>query len=178
MITFDTVKVGTRVKNVKAISFYFKQIGTIVEVNEYFFKVEYGPREHQLFHWNDVGPSWFDLVVEYRRATIKDLVPGVKIRANDVNWLSFKTGTLLTIGLSAELQRRKYYDIQWDDGSTDGRTWVCLPEEFIVWFDVLDVRSNGKKRKPKKVIPDIPMDPTLPILEAGYLQDRQRKRFR
>lgn len=37
---------------------------------------------------------------------------------------------------------------------------------------------NMKLRPPRKAIPDIPLDPTLPILEAGYLQDRQRKRFR
>jgi len=30
----------------------------------------------------------------------------------------------------------------------------------------------------EKIIPDIPLDPSLPILEAGYLQDRQRKRYR
>lgn len=29
-----------------------------------------------------------------------------------------------------------------------------------------------------KVIPDIALDTTLHILEAGYIQDRQRKRFR
>lgn len=28
----------------------------------------------------------------------------------------------------------------------------------------------------KKVIPNFPLDPTLHILEAGYIQDRQRKR--
>jgi hypothetical protein len=29
-----------------------------------------------------------------------------------------------------------------------------------------------------KVIPDMPLDPTLPVLQAGYLQDRQRKQYR
>ena len=28
-----------------------------------------------------------------------------------------------------------------------------------------------------KVIPDFPLDATLPILQAGYIQDRQRKQF-
>ena len=28
-----------------------------------------------------------------------------------------------------------------------------------------------------KIIPGIPLDPTLPILMAGYLQDRARKRY-
>jgi hypothetical protein len=32
--------------------------------------------------------------------------------------------------------------------------------------------------KPEKIIPGTPLDPTLPILHAGYIQDRQRKRFR
>jgi len=30
----------------------------------------------------------------------------------------------------------------------------------------------------EKIIPGIPLDPTLPILQAGYIQDRARKRYR
>jgi len=30
----------------------------------------------------------------------------------------------------------------------------------------------------EKIIPGIPLDPSLPILEAGYLQDRARKKYR
>lgn len=32
--------------------------------------------------------------------------------------------------------------------------------------------------KPKIIIPDMPLDPSLPILMAGHLQDRQRKKYR
>lgn len=32
--------------------------------------------------------------------------------------------------------------------------------------------------KPRKIIPDIPLDPSLPILQAGHLQDRARKKYR
>lgn len=35
-----------------------------------------------------------------------------------------------------------------------------------------------KPRRSGKVIPDIPLDPALPILMAGHLQDRQRKKYR
>lgn len=39
-----------------------------------------------------------------------------------------------------------------------------------------EVRAiNGIIRK-VKVIANIPLDPTLPILEAGYIQDRMRRR--
>jgi len=34
------------------------------------------------------------------------------------------------------------------------------------------------KPRIKKVIPDFPLDPMLPVLEAGYIQDRQRKQFK
>jgi hypothetical protein len=37
--------------------------------------------------------------------------------------------------------------------------------------------SNNEEKK-EKIIPGIPLDPSLPILQAGYLQDRQRKRFK
>jgi len=31
---------------------------------------------------------------------------------------------------------------------------------------------------PEKVIPDFPLDKTIPILQAGHIQDRQRKRYK
>jgi hypothetical protein len=40
--------------------------------------------------------------------------------------------------------------------------------------NVYDIREV-KNRRPRKVIPDIPLDPSLPILMAGHLQDRMRK---
>jgi hypothetical protein len=39
----------------------------------------------------------------------------------------------------------------------------------ISWAEVRPI-------KPSKIIPDIPLDPTLPILMAGHLQDRMRKK--
>jgi hypothetical protein len=38
--------------------------------------------------------------------------------------------------------------------------------------------TKFKPKKPEKVIPGMPLDPTLPILQAGYLQDRQRKQYK
>jgi hypothetical protein len=55
-------------------------------------------------------------------------------------------------------------------------------EQAIRWADEIgfgEVRpliGKFKKRKPKKVIPNTPLDPSLPILMAGHIQDRQRKR--
>jgi len=43
-----------------------------------------------------------------------------------------------------------------------------------IWLEVR--KLDGRARKPAKAIPDIPMDPTLPTLMAGHLQDRMRKR--
>jgi len=40
------------------------------------------------------------------------------------------------------------------------------------------MKDSLSNRKPKKVIPDIPIDTTLPLLEAGHLQDRMRKRHK
>jgi len=63
--------------------------------------------------------------------------------------------------------------IVWDDGLRNSTRW-SHPKHF----DEIISGRKPKLRKPKKVIPDIPLDPTLPILEAGYLQDRLRKKFR
>jgi hypothetical protein len=38
--------------------------------------------------------------------------------------------------------------------------------------------KQRRKRKPKKEIPNIPLDTELSVLQAGYLQDRQRKRYK
>jgi hypothetical protein len=46
------------------------------------------------------------------------------------------------------------------------------------WCEVRELKGNYKRRKIKKVMPDFPLDPTLPILQAGYLQDRERKHFK
>jgi len=39
-----------------------------------------------------------------------------------------------------------------------------------------EIRPIDGAMKPPKVIPGFPLDPTLHILQAGYIQDRQRKR--
>jgi len=62
--------------------------------------------------------------------------------------------------------------------------WGCIKFNVLT-FDQLaeDKRYLTKSMKdsikhPKKVIPDFPLDPSLSILEAGHLQDRQRKRHK
>jgi hypothetical protein len=58
-----------------------------------------------------------------------------------------------------------YVYVQWDDGLKEYGCWSG-PEYF-----------EDSKRKPRKAIPDFPLDPSLPVLMAGYIQDRARKRF-
>ena len=45
----------------------------------------------------------------------------------------------------------------------------------IITEDEYEIRAVVPPR-PSKVIPDYPLDPSLPVLMAGYIQDRQRKR--
>jgi hypothetical protein len=59
-----------------------------------------------------------------------------------------------------------------DFGSTPW-TLSYLDENGIEQID-----CSWNKKQIEKVIPDMPLDPTLPILQAGYLQDRQRKQYR
>lgn len=62
------------------------------------------------------------------------------------------------------------FNIAWEDGRLSWTIgWRLLQSCF-------DIQSKIYK-KPRKIIPDIPLDPTLHILEAGYIQDRMRKRF-
>lgn len=58
----------------------------------------------------------------------------------------------------------------------DAEEW----DRYITRTEILTIEvrplTGYKPRKPKKVIPNMPLDPTLPMLEAGYLQDRMRRR--
>jgi hypothetical protein len=82
------------------------------------------------------------------------------------------TGTIATLNVSRSNNYNNYCSvlIDWDDGNHRCREWGGdISEYFEEW--------DGKIRKPRKVIPDIPLDPSLPILHAGHLQDRMRKKF-
>jgi len=59
--------------------------------------------------------------------------------------------------------------------SYDYARWLCNDLNTSYGLTIFEVREF-KEFKPSKVIPDFPMDPTLHILEAGYIQDRMRKR--
>jgi len=61
------------------------------------------------------------------------------------------------------------FNVSWDDGHQGCLYW---------WMDsnIFYVIEDKKYRKPKKIIPEIPIDTTLPLLMAGHLQDRMRKR--
>jgi len=177
MITREQVKVGARLKNILQTSFFCDNIATVIAVYQDSWSIRYdGDGESTIyFSWNCRSLNMFEALPEYRPATLKDIVLGAKVRCNVNSNIRFKTGTLIAIRDDSAWSNCRYYDIQWDDGYTVNVMWLCSPYQFTCWFDVL---GNIKKRKPKKVIPDIPLDPTLPILEAGYLQDRMRKQFR
>jgi hypothetical protein len=51
------------------------------------------------------------------------------------------------------------------------------PQHSIAIWEIR-MLPRHRARKSSKVIPDIPLDPTLPVLQAGYLQDRERKHFK
>lgn len=64
---------------------------------------------------------------------------------------------------------------------------VDVKDSFHYQYDFRVIGSDGMidstgwtlvKTLKTKVIPDIPLDPSLHILQAGYLQDRQRKLYR
>lgn len=109
------------------------------------------------------------------KLTADTIKTGMRVRSiyNGMNsdYASFlgKTGTIRSCILKSIITCSVVID--WDDGSVYCRTWTGMPSEYFEEF-------NGKKRKPKKIIPDIPLDPNMPILQAGHIQDRQRKRFR
>jgi len=58
--------------------------------------------------------------------------------------------------------------------NTDGYTNDLDANRFTTWSLIIRPKT---KTKTSKVIPGIPLDPTLHILEAGYIQDRQRKKY-
>jgi len=60
--------------------------------------------------------------------------------------------------------------------SIDDNDEVVSDTNFNMCWELVNVKL--RKTKPRKVIPDIPIDNTLPILMAGHLQDRQRKQYR
>jgi hypothetical protein len=47
-----------------------------------------------------------------------------------------------------------------------------------LWNGYLFLSDDWCLECKEKVIPGTPLDPTLPILQAGYLQDRARKKYR
>lgn len=63
------------------------------------------------------------------------------------------------------------------------RSWHSLEVTTLLCsmrnFDTSQIfEPRLKKSTIEKIIPGIPLDPTLPILQAGYIQDRARKRYR
>jgi len=107
--------------------------------------------------------------------TLENAAVGLKVKClyNTYDLLG-KTGTISNIYTRGSNRTRgssrKCFDIIWD-GFTIYTTGWRLPNNH---FEVIGTKTY---RKPKKVIPDIPLDTTLHILEAGHLQDRMRKRF-
>ena len=101
--------------------------------------------------------------------TIDNAVVGLKIKClYRTSYVEGKIGTISAIYF--RWVGSKAFDITWDDGYPGSRVGWILPANF-------EVIGSKIYRKPKKIIPDIPLDPTLPILMAGHFQDRMRKKF-
>jgi len=71
-------------------------------------------------------------------------------------------------GVVVHIDGSSYVTVDWDDGFREYRIWSGAR-----YFEEV----GAKKRKPRKIIPEIPIDTSLPLLMAGHLQDRQRKKF-
>jgi len=103
-------------------------------------------------------PSYADFLFEITRVTSQN------VYANQVRTVS--------IGIYSSGSIYRNLCLTYLDPFTPGCA-IGFPGPYWQLMD-----GKVKKRKPRKVIPDIPLDPTLPILEAGYIQDRARKRFK
>jgi hypothetical protein len=79
--------------------------------------------------------------------------------------------TAVVVSINWIRERASSFNVNWDDGRTSWSMGWTLPSSS---FDII---GNKVYRKPRKVIPDMPLDPELPVLMAGHWQDRQRKKF-
>jgi len=108
------------------------------------------------------------------KVTIDTVKVGMRVRSiyngTNYSYAAFlgKTGTIASLSISPLWFCNVI--IEWDNGDRSCTSWGGDISEYFEEF-------NGKPRKPRKIIPDIPLDPTLPILQAGHLQDRMRKKF-
>jgi hypothetical protein len=98
----------------------------------------------------------------------------VKVEVGQV-WLYGSQFLIIDVGAPNELNvcveyggRGRSQDYPFGRVMSSGMTMIA--DEWIL------VSNNEEKKE--KIIPGIPLDPSLPILQAGYLQDRQRKRFK
>lgn len=96
--------------------------------------------------------------------------------------IKLKVGQIYTIN-SRHITSRDKYRIT--DPGSPGIYSRCIDIRTGYYYDFAYIGNDGmidagvwELTKPDKIIPDIPLDPMLPILEAGHLQDRQRKKYR
>lgn len=72
---------------------------------------------------------------------------------------------------------------------TQHAPYLLSKDQADEWARLINIRTraNGcldvevRAINPKqidKIIPDFPLDTTMPILQAGYIQDRQRKKYK
>jgi hypothetical protein len=169
MIVFEKASVGTKVKCIWGGSSFTNKFAVITYIDQNSFSVLYqGGFSAHRYTWM-VGATMFELDKPYRQATKKDFFVGAKARCVFEAGHKWAGRTATVYFIDGEV-----FKLKWDDNDLDDNAiWEYGVENFIRFFEV-----PCKKRKPKKVIPNIPLDPNLPILQAGYLQDRMRKQFR
>lgn len=103
------------------------------------------------------------------KLTVDNIKVGLKVRCTYYSIPDRFGQTATIIEITDTRYGNVHFTVEWYDKTIYNCTWF-IPDDV---FDIIP----SKHRKPKKVIPDIPIDTTLPLLMAGHLQDRQRKRF-
>jgi hypothetical protein len=100
----------------------------------------------------------------------------IKLKVGQV-WQGYWTRSIYTV---TSIVSNKVFATKIKDGINEGEVWLtstgddgCDPMfPSSIWNLIDDLSINVRE------IPDMPLDPSLPVLQAGYLQDRARKKYR
>jgi len=170
-LTTQTIKVGMHVRCIYDGYGRYEKTARVIRLDTMYDTV--------YVVWDDGHPStliwgsskYFEeftgQTITYVPLTRDNIKIGLRVQEVD----GARTGVIADIG-RAEFHSGNFI-ILWDHSGVRGN-WSTYRNFHIIVTGKIRLR----KRKPKKVIPDIPMDTTMPLLMAGYMQDRARKKFK
>ena len=182
MITKAYVKVGNRVKYIYPCHSLTDKCGTITRttIGAFFvyFEVEWDhlTSTNRLSYHNEAYYSYFSKEQSpapkkhYRRATEKDFKHSATVRCRSKRKKGYWKGDTGRIIIDHDEKHDiKNFIVSWDDHAKRkaGRfreTWT----DFTKNFEVVAHKKSKKQVKIRRA----PIDTTLPILQAGHLQDR------